>query len=302
MVVHKCDNCTKIFNRLDHYMKHINRKNPCKYDNMVGSQKDHLGSQKDHLGSQKDHLGSHLYDYKCKHCNKIFKQNNNYNRHIRNNCKVQKESKEEKENIYQELIKQMKKLEDQNKELYEELKKMKSNTIIKNSNTITKNSNNTKNSSNNTKNSNNNTINLVAFGKEDLSHITEEVYKKILGKGTQSILELINNVHFNENKPEHCNVYISNIRDKYAMIYDGKEWILKNQDNVITDLLEYKKDNLIDKFDDLLDKLSPSTIVKFKRFLDKADDDETINMIKKDIKLLLYNKRKVSMGLTKLGE
>jgi hypothetical protein len=288
-------------------MKHINRKNPCKYDNIVGSQKDHLGSQKDHLGSQKDHLGSqkdhlgsqkdhlgsHLDDYKCKHCNKIFKQNNNYNRHIRNNCKVQKESKEEKENIYQELVKQMKKLEDQNKELCEELKKMKSNTI-------TKNSNNTKNVKNS--NNTNNTINLVAFGKEDLSHITEEVYKKILGKGTQSILELINNVHFNENKPEHCNVYISNIRDKYAMIYDGKEWILKNQDNVITDLLEYKKDNLIDKFDDLLDKLSPSTIVKFKRFLDKADDDETINMIKKDIKLLLYNKRKVSMGLTKLGE
>jgi hypothetical protein len=196
--------------------------------------------------------------------------------------------KEDKESIYNKLMNEINNLKN-------EMMKIKKCNITKNSN----NTNNTQNTI--TKNSNN-TINLVAFGKEDLSHITEEVYKKILGKGTQSILELINNVHFNENNPEHCNVYISNIRDKYAMIYDGKEWILKDQDNVITDLLEYKKDNLIDKFDDLLDKLSPSTIRKFKRFLDKEDDDETINMIKKDIKLLLYNKRKVSMGLKSLGE
>ena len=35
------------------------------------------------------------------------------------------------------------------------------------------------------------------------------------------------------------------------------------------------------------------TINKFNRFLDKKDDDAIINSIKKDLKLMMYNKRKI---------
>ena len=47
------------------------------------------------------------------------------------------------------------------------------------------------------------------------------------------------------------------------------------------------------KFDELVDQLDEFTINKFNRFLDKKDDDAVINSIKKDLKLMMYNKRKI---------
>ena len=51
------------------------------------------------------------------------------------------------------------------------------------------------------------------------------------------------------------------------------------------------------KFDELVDQLNEFTINKFNRFLDKKDDDAIISSIKKDLKLMMYNKRKMVEGL-----
>ena len=48
---------------------------------------------------------------------------------------------------------------------------------------------------------------------------------------------MIEKIHFNPKKPENHNVYISNIKNKYAMVYDGNKWNLKNQDETIGDLI-----------------------------------------------------------------
>jgi hypothetical protein len=222
--------------------------------------------------------------YTCEYCNGDFTTSSNYTRHIKNRCKVKKESNEEKELMYQELLVHM-------KELKEELKNIKNKPIT--SNTINTINNNTIN------NNIHNSINLVAYGKEDMSCITNQIYKKLFLSGSSSVVQLISDVHFNKHKPEHCNVYISNIRDKYVMIYDGEDWILKEQDNIITDLLETKKDYLIGKFEDLTEKLSSRTIKKFRRFLDREDDDAVVNSIKQEIKLLLYNQRKIPIEIRK---
>jgi len=42
----------------------------------------------------------------------------------------------------------------------------------------------------------------------------------------------------------------------------------------------------------MVDNLDDATVRKFRRFLDQKDDDIVINSIKKDLKLLLYNKRR----------
>jgi hypothetical protein len=198
-----------------------------------------------------------------------------------------KETKNDKENIYQELIKQMKEVQEQNKELKDELLKMKNITMTNSNNTI------------NCNTITNNSISLVAFGKEDLSYISNNIYKKIFASGSKSVLEFISHIHFNENKPEHSNVYISNIRDKYAMIYDGNKWILKDQTVVIGDLFENNKDNIIDKFEDLFEKLSERIINKFYRFINKEDNDKLINSIKQEIRLLLYNKKEIPLNIRK---
>jgi hypothetical protein len=54
-----------------------------------------------------------------------------------------------------------------------------------------------------------------------------------------------------------------------------------------------KSDILTTKFDELFKRLDEVTIKKFRRFLESKDDDDTINSIKKDLKLIMYNKRKI---------
>ena len=59
------------------------------------------------------------------------------------------------------------------------------------------------------------------------------------------------------------------------------------------DIVYNKTDMLNKKFDELVDQLDEFTIRKFNRFLDQKDDDAIINSIKKDLKLMMYNKRKI---------
>lgn len=68
-----------------------------------------------------------------------------------------------------------------------------------------------------------NNIVLIGYGKEDLANIDKNDIIKSLKKGFYSTIQLTEAVHFNLKYPEYHNVYISNIKDKYAMLYDGKE-------------------------------------------------------------------------------
>ena len=43
----------------------------------------------------------------------------------------------------------------------------------------------------------------------------------------------------------------------------------------------------------MIDRLDEVTIKKFNRFVEKKDDEATIDSIKKDLKLIMYNKRKI---------
>ena len=61
-------------------------------------------------------------------------------------------------------------------------------------------------------------------------------------------------------------------------------------------MYENKSNILIDKIEEWIDigfKLNPVIMKKFQHFLDIKEVDITKNKIKEEIKLILYNKRKV---------
>jgi len=198
----------------------------------------------------------------------------------------------------------MKEIKEDNKKMFDELKAenlklknelaIKNNTTINNTNTGTmntiENQNNTNNQQNNIKNLH---INLIAHGKEDLSFITEDHLKKILYKGFKSIENLTQIVHFDKNRPENHNIYISNIKDTYVMMYDGEDWKLIDREKCLTDIYDEKSDYLVEKFEELEDKLDEQTIKRFGNFLSRKDDDKIIEQTKQEIKLILYNNRKI---------
>lgn len=170
-------------------------------------------------------------DWKCNYCHKILSTSSNYNRHISNFCKIKKQQDNAKEDLLQKLIEEMSEMKEIIKQNNDKINKLESENkkyvqkINKQENNIQ--THNTK--IDNQQNIQVNNIKLLAFGKEDMSHLVDEVCKKILNKGFKSVPTLVEHVHFNKNKPEKHNIYISNIQSNYALVYDGNDWKLREE-------------------------------------------------------------------------
>lgn len=253
------------------------------------------------LASRKSTINGYL----CEYCEKTFTLKSSLCRHLKNYCKVlkTKRKEEEEKRLFLEKIESMKKENKEQRELILQLDEKI--TSIRNS-LINYTMNNNINNINNNNLSSNKTINniqnniyktnikLVPFGKEDLSYISNEICSLILNKGFKSVPKLVEFVHFSNSNPKHHNVYISNMRDTYATIFNGKIWILHDRQDIINQLYDDKRLFLEDKFKELHEKLDHVTKKKFNRFI-KTNDEFVSNNVKEDIKLLLYNKKYVPM-------
>lgn len=104
---------------------------------------------------------------------------------------------------------------------------------------------------------------------------------------------MVKQIHFHVKAPENHNVYLPNIKNSYVMIFDGKNWALTMEKDIINTLYTDKKDLLYDKFEELVHDLPEHAKRKFNRFINEEQDDIVVNRIKTEIKLLLYNNRKI---------
>lgn len=145
---------------------------------------------------------------------------------------------------------------------------------------------------NNSNNTNSNNIIINNYGNEDMSHITEKKLIGIFNQCFMSVPKLIELKHFNKEKPENSNVYISDIKSKYALIHVGDgEWNITDREKLLDEMYNNNCNYLADEFEERHDNLDDITSRKIKRFLDEKDDDETTCMIKDKIKELLFNNK-----------
>ena len=154
----------------------------------------------------------------------------------------------------------------------------------------------TLNSNNRITNINNGIVNniiLVGYGNEDLKKLSKTDILKILQSGYCSTIKLTEAVHFNPKHPEYHNIFISNMKDKYAMMFDGKNWTLTTKEDLINKIYEDKKNYIEENLDEFVESLTVSRKNALKRWLETDDDDPKIKEIKENIKLLLYNSRKI---------
>ena len=181
--------------------------------------------------------------------------------------------------------------------------KATNNGTVDNSNNITNNINNTQNNQNNNQN-----VQLVAYGKEDISNIPDSVFIPMLGKGYLSVPELVEYIHFNKSRPENNNIFISNMRSSKINMYNGTKWIIDEIKNIVPDLIDDKKNILKDKYDELHEQLTEPAKKKFMRFYEddtsgasKELNSRTVNMLynSKDVpeetikKIKVQGKRKL---------
>ena len=135
-----------------------------------------------------------------------------------------------------------------------------------------------------------NNIQLLAYKDTDVSHLTENDYKACIKKVNFCVMKMIEKIHFNPTKPENMNIYISNMKDKYIMVYDGTNWNLANKREEIDKIYE-EKELLLEEW--LEENKDQEMKEKFMKYINNRDDDELINSIKEDIKLMMYNKKEM---------
>ena len=258
------------------------------------------------LTYHKEHNSCKIANFECKYCKKTFTAYPNMYRHVKTACKEKKKADDDRENILDRLVKleeknklleqdhsEIEKIKKENRKLKAQLKKVVK--LTPNPNNI--NTGNINNINNGTINNNLNVI-LVGYGKEDMSKINKDDMLKILQHGYDSTLHLTNRVHFNPELPEYNNIYISNMKDKFAMMFDGKDWILTMKEDLIQKIYDDKRSYIETNLDDFINSLTKERQKALKRWLDTDEDHPRIKKIKDDITLMLYNKRKIATDKT----
>ena len=154
--------------------------------------------------------------YNCCNCNKIF---NNY----QNRWKHQKICKDTNILLNLEL---------KNKELEKKINKLEN--IISKSTKIT-NNNTTNNNTNNGTIINNKFVLFPCFGYDNI--LSKKEIISILNKEYKALEESVLKVNFNENHPEHQNIYITNLKDDNAHIFNGKQFVAVDKNDAISQLI-----------------------------------------------------------------
>ena len=280
------------------------QKYKCKKCDKIFKQKCHYTNHKNRKTEcHKDKFKENDNSVECSYCNILFSSHSNMVRHIKNSCKILKKEEINKKVIYDKLLK----LEEENKELKKNMKKLLKQVKSKNKivNNTTNNINNTNNidihDNNLTINNNENNITIVAYGKEELTNIDKEQILKAFNGGYYASVKLTKTVHFNPKHPEYHNVYIPSMKDSYAMVYDGEHWKLVQRDQLIDNMYQDKRDYIEENLEEFKESLSISKLKALKRWLESdEDDDKCIQKIKKDIELLLYNEKKIPLDTRKM--
>jgi hypothetical protein len=254
---------------------------------------DHFNScenYKDYLSKKKEGK------LKCEFCEKIYSRDDSLHRHLKI-CKEKKRDEEVKESMMELVQLLNKKLDNQSNQI-DDFKK----ELSKRDKELTKRDNQIDelikkagiNNSHNTVNVQNN-IKLLSYSDTDRSHLTDNDILKCLKHSNFCIPYLIEKIHFDANKPENHNVYISNLKNKYVMMYDGNKWECKDRDEQITNLIDDNEGIIEYKLEEWLEKgvEYPEMMKKFNRYIQKKDNNKVVNIIKDEIKLLLYNNRSI---------
>ena len=256
--------------------------------------------------------------YTCSRCKRVFTKKFEYNRHINRIIKCTVRDKAPEQNlVFQCKCGKCYSRKDTLKQHIDEVHKGDVSYIheeIINNGKIQNNGNkNTNGNKNITGNKNtiqrdiiNITINynnMAPFGKDGTDFLTFEEKMRIFSNSFNPLEAIILMVNLDDNRYDHHNVGVPDMKLGYGIIYDGKEWISEKISEIMDVLIESKEKDLINIYNDIKCVLSEK---------DNAYITEGVNsckMIRTDpqsrksfishIKKHLYNKRQLALNARK---
>jgi transposase-like protein len=236
--------------------------------------------------------------YKCTYCNKTFNFRQNKYQHEKT-CKLKEHPNKNIEETIIDLKKQV-------AFLLNEKGRIHYKTLQKINNQLTNVNNN---------NINNGVINntYVKFGNMEYEKILNpKQIRNILNKKYTCLEESIKQIHFNKDFPEYNNVFITNMRDNLAYVFNGDKFISIRKNEMLNDLIDQHTNEINISLEKNKNKITQQTIEIIENLIDKLNNNEnkfidnnnnktfdTYKAYKTEVlKLLVYNnsnKKKLSL-------
>jgi hypothetical protein len=313
MIKFICDICNKEFVRKAHLDSHkLKKKNPC--NKLFNNTQNHTNNTQNHTNNTQNHTNNtqnqindiennikQIKSNNCIYCGLILSRKDALTRHIKTFCKVKKIQDQEKDKIFNILLK---KENEEQKQIIKEQKKIIKEQNDKINKILEKVS---------IKNINKGVINnitispnkLVKFGTEDVSKIDTKVFANVLNKsGKDCFLEIADKIYNNDKYPQYKTIYMNDKNRNQFMTYDGKNWKLNNIKVLyivvekLKKFIDIKNDEIEEKIKNnpvLQDKIKTRLMKYYNMYFDETDDatperkKEFQNMLDKSLIEFLYN-------------
>ena len=272
MVGYTCDRCGFAETRRHHFHRHLRRKYPCRpklqdvpveeilhkhlnYKSRVESPawmefiKKMTPNESKRI--QMNPNESSLYSpskstqpkkYQCAGCKKKFTTNSNMRKHEKK-CPKKNQLDELEDLDHQVALKE--------RETRLVKTQNKSQAIVGNNNTQI--NNNTQNNTTNNTQINNVTVNILPYEQTDVSHLTDRDYQRAFNRASMCVPQILEKIHFDPEKPQNHNVYISSMNNKYIKLHNGERWNLRDREETLEDLFadaEYMLENKLEIWQD----------------------------------------------------
>ena len=192
--------------------------------------------------------------YKCKFCGKDFNTRQSKSRHEKGYCPIKLKTVITNEHL-------LKQLEEKDKQI---------NALIENVN------------------------HTLPYQNTNRKFLTDDMISQCMEKQNMCVPEMIKLVHFNNIHPENRNLYIRNIKTGYILTYNGNDWILNDKkvmmDQIISDNEKFLHTKFMEWYeDDGKKRKYKKAITKFEKYLIQSSNQDLINNVKEELKLMLYN-------------
>ena len=281
---HQCKICNKNYSSRQSLCNHNTKFH--KSDININQPKININSEPDQHKININHHSNSDPKLTCKHCKKIFSYVQSRWRH-ESKCKTNTNLTVQNDDL-------KKQLDDMKKQFDNLLKtcKIHPKTLQKINNQINNNNNGT---------INNNVI--MKFGNVNINDVlSNKQIMSILHKPFVSVEECIKMIHFNDKLPQYNNIYITNLKDDLAYVYDGTKFTTSTKADTISDLITNYSDQIEVLFDDNKDKLTDYKIKCIENYLEliNSNKEYTDQYNKKytnfktykvgDVKRLIYDK------------
>jgi hypothetical protein len=259
-----------------------------------------------------DYLDDGEIIYKCEGCRKKFNRKNNYYRHRKFHCSVLKDDyvalklhKKKLDTTYRQMKQEHLKLEDDTEDIVTKIindindspnrsQSIQTNKLENSLNNYNTNAHNfqLKQNTHDVFNKNEFNITINEYGNEDVSSFTQSEWKQIVKRLYHALPDLVKKVHFDIET--NRNVYVPNIREKYAMVWKDGNWEMMDIRDVLDDLLVNNTDRLYEFLEENEGMLSNSLHNKMNDIIDKIGNSKKLQKKYQDqIKTILINNRSV---------